>query len=203
MNIRVETPVDYRKVEELTRDAFWNVYRPGCVEHFVLHKFRSDPDFIPELSLVCEKDGEIVGHIMYCRANLMLDNGGEKEILVFGPLSVAPEHQREGMGGALIRFSLQKAAEMGFCAVAITGNPAYYHRFGFESGSKRGVYYDGLPREQEAEFFMVKELKAGYLSIGGAVYRDPEGYQIDEREAERFDAGFSPKEKKRLSTQIF
>ncbi|MBP1578330.1 MAG: N-acetyltransferase [Oscillospiraceae bacterium] len=203
MNIRQEIPADYRKVEELTREAFWNVYRPGCVEHFILHNFRNDAAFIPELSLVCEKNGKIVGHIMYCRARLSLDNGGEKEIVVFGPLSVAPSHQREGIGSELIRRSLKIASEMGFGAVAITGSPAYYSRFGFESGSKIGVYYDGIPREEEAPFFMVKELEEGYLSGISAVYRDPDGYSFDEDAVEAFDSGFASKEKKRLSTQMF
>lgn len=202
MNIRTERAEDFRRVEEVTREAFWNVYRPGCVEHFILHKFRSDPDFIPELSLLCEKNGETVGHIMYCRARLLPDCGGEKEIAVFGPLSVLPSCQREGIGGALITASLKIAADMGFGAVAITGSPEYYSRFGFESGSRRGVFYDGIPREEETPFFMVKELSAGFLQ-GGYRYRDPDGYSFDEGELELFDSGFPKMEKKRLSTQLF
>lgn len=202
MNIRIERKEDFHAVEEVTREAFWNVYRPGCVEHFILHRFRDNADFISELSLLCEKNSEIAGHIMYSRARIFPDSGGEREIAVFGPLSVLPKYQREGIGGALITFSLKKAAELGFKAVAITGAPEYYHRFGFESGSKRGVFYDGIPRGEEAPFFMIKELRDGFLN-GTAVYRDPDGYQFDETELERFDKSFPEKEKKRLPTQLF
>ena len=68
--IRVEEPRDFKTVENLTRDSFWNVYRPGCTEHFVLHCYRNNPDFIRELSLVMEKDGKIIGHIMFSKAEL-------------------------------------------------------------------------------------------------------------------------------------
>ena len=202
MNIRPEEPKDYREVEELTREAFWNKYRPGCMEHYVLHCYRSRPEFVKELDYVIEEDGKIVAHIMYSHAKITGDDSRDIPIMVFGPVSVLPEQQGKGYGSKLIRYTLDLAEKMGCGAVAITGDPTYYRRFGFVSGSALGVCYDGIPRTEEAPFFMVKELKEDFLRGVASVYRDPEGYFVADADVDAFDADFPPKEKKKLPGQL-
>ncbi|MEG1525856.1 MAG: N-acetyltransferase, partial [Clostridia bacterium] len=111
--IRLETPTDYREVENLTREAFWNVYRPGCTEHYVLHQFRDQAAFVPELDFVMEKDRELMGHVMFARANIQTDDGIALPIMTFGPISIAPKYQRKGYGKALLDHALEQAAKMG------------------------------------------------------------------------------------------
>ncbi len=159
--IRPETPSDYRAAEELTREAFWNVYRPGCTEHYVLHCFRGQKDFVPELDLVMEKDGKLIGHIMYARAKIQADDGRKIPVLAFGPVSIAPEYQRKGYGKALLDASMEKAAELGAGAICIEGNPDFYGKSGFAAGSTKGIYYFAEPREAQSPYFLVKELKEG------------------------------------------
>ena len=96
--IRNEIKSDYRKVEELTREAFWNLYVPGCNEHYIVHIMREHKDFISELDLVAELDGKIVGNVMYTKSYLVDQTGNKKEVLTFGPISVLPEYQRKGIG---------------------------------------------------------------------------------------------------------
>ncbi len=200
--IRIETEKDYRTTENLTREAFWNVYQPGCSEHYVLHKFRKLPQYIPELSLVMELEGEIIAHIMYSNAEIKCDNGNIIPILVFGPVSVQPEHQGKGYGKELIQYSMEKAKDMGFGAIAITGNPAYYKRFGFVSGSSINVYYEKVPRSEESPFFMVKELIPNYLAGIVGTYINPDGYSVDNEEVDVFEKKFPIKEKKVLPGQL-
>ena len=111
--IRLETPDDDRAAENLTREAFWNVYRPGCIEHYILHAYRGREDFVQELDFVMEKDGGIMGHIMYVRTEIQADDGRRIPIMTFGPISIAPEYQRQGYGKALLEFSMEKAADLG------------------------------------------------------------------------------------------
>lgn len=200
--IRIETKKDFMITENITREAFWNVYQPGCSEHYVLHKFRELPHFVPELSLVMELDGNIVAHIMYSKAEVVCDNGDVVPIVVFGPLSVEPVHQGKGYGGELIIYSMDKAKDMGFGAIAITGDPAYYKRFGFVSGSSVNVYYAQMPRNEEAAFFMVKELIPGYLRGVIGTYFNPEGYLVDNTDVDIFDESFPPKVKQVLPGQL-
>lgn len=199
LTIRVETQKDYKAVETLTREAFWNVYRPGCLEHYVLNQFRSREDFIPQLSLVLEKDGEIIGHIMYAKAGIALNSGGKMPIMTFGPFSIAPQHRRKGYGAYLLNCSMKKAKEMGAEALAITGDINLYGKFGFEIAKNKGIFYREYP---DADFFLIKELKKGVLDNVCGSYTDPGGYFVDEAEADEFDKGFAPKEKLVLPTQI-
>jgi len=200
--IRLEKKEDWKEVENLTREAFWNKYRPGCVEHYVLHQFRNRPEFVKELDYIIEEDGRIVAHIMYCRSEITCDDGRIIPIMVFGPISVLPECQGKGYGSGLIRFTLEKAMELGCGAIAITGNPDYYHRFGFVSGYSMHIYYAAVSRNEEAPFFMVKELQSGYLSGVTGTFKDPKGYMVKDTEVEKFDVNFSPKEKKKLPGQL-
>ena len=134
LNIRNEKEADRKIVEDITRKAFYNVYVPGCMEHYLVHIMRDHGDFIPELDFVIEHDGQIVGNIMYTKAKLTDENGTEKEILTFGPVSILPECQRKGYGKMLIEHSLNRAAELGYEAVVIFGSPSNYVSSGFKSG---------------------------------------------------------------------
>ena len=193
--IRNETSADYRTVENLTREAFWNVYRPGCLEHYVLHTFRTDPAFVPELDLVMEKDGEIMGHVMYVRSAIKTDDGRTIPIMTFGPISIAPQFKRQGYGKVLLEYSMEKAKEMGAGALAITGNIGFYGKSGFVVSKNRGVRYEDDP---DADYFLIAELEPGFLNGITGTYKDPDGYFVDENEAEAFVAAFQPKEKLKL-----
>ena len=140
--IRLETPDDYRAAENLTREAFWNVYRPGCIEHYILHAYRGREDFVQELDFVMEKDGGIMGHIMYVRTEIQADDGRRIPIMTFGPISIAPEYQRQGYGKALLEFSMEKAADLGVGALCMEGNLDFYGKLGFVVASSRGIHYN-------------------------------------------------------------
>lgn len=201
--IRLETPADYRSVETLARESFWNVYRPGCLEHYVLHCLRSDPDFVPQLSFVMEKDGEIIGQNVFVRAHITADDGREIPIMTMGPICIAPQWKRQGYGKALLDYSLEKAAAFGAGALCFEGNIDFYGKSGFGFASDFGIRYHGLLEGEDASFFLCRELIPGYLNGITGEYATPQGYFVDESEAEAFDRQFPPKEKLRLPGQIF
>jgi Predicted acetyltransferase len=189
--LRNECESDYREVEFITREAFWNLYKPGCNEHLLAHKLRKVPSFIQELDFVAVVDGRVVGNIMYSRAKIT--NGErEHEVITFGPISVLPSLQSKGVGSALIRHTLRLAEEMGHRAVVIFGNPNYYHRFGFVNAESYGISTsDGL----NFDAFMALELFEDALKgISGRFFED-EVFKIDEAELEEFDKQFPHKEK--------
>ena len=198
MNIRLETTADFREVENLTREAFWNVYRPGCTEHYVLNRFRKSPDFIPELDFVMEEDGRHIGHVMFSKAELVLPDGTRKPSWTFGPISIHPDYKRKGYGLRLLNYALDKAREMGidFCKHA---------GFGLAS---LGIHYHGMPREDEVPFFLAQELIPGWLETNGiteATYCPPKGYFVADENPEAFEAyeaTFPPKQKLRLPGQL-
>ncbi len=200
--IRIETPNDYAATENLTREAFWNVYRPGCLEHYVLHCFRGKKDFVPGLSLVMEQSGKLIGHVMYVRSEIHADDGRNIPAMTFGPISITPEFKRQGYGTILLRESMRRAEALGVGALAIEGNIGFYGKSGFVVASARGIHYAAEPRDAEVPYFLVCELKPGFLDGVTGTYQDPEGYFVDEAEAERFDAQFPPKEKKKLPGQL-
>lgn len=200
--IRLETPTDYREVENLTREAFWNVYRPGCLEHYVLHQFRDKAEFVPELDFVMEKDSEIVGHVMFVRAKIQADDGRALPIMTFGPISIAPAHQRKGYGKVLLDYALEQATKMGAGAICMEGNIDFYGKCGFVVASTKGIHYYAEPRENLVPYFLLKELTEGYLTGVIGTYHTPEGYFVDEKEAEVFDAQFPAKEKLKLPSQL-
>ena len=200
--IRLETKEDYKEVENVTREAFWNVYRPGCMEHYVLHCYRNREDFIKELDFVMEKDGKIIGHVMYSKAEIQADDGRKIPIMTFGPISILPEYKRKGYGKKLLDYSMQKAKEMGAGALCIEGNIDFYGKSGFVVASTKGIHYYAEPRENEVPYFLLKELEQGFLDDIEGIYRTPEGYFVDEKEVENFDQKFPKKEKLRLSGQL-
>ncbi len=201
--IRHEKISECRETENLVREAFWNVYRPGCYEHFVLHELRSDPAFVSELNFVMEKDGVLIGQIMFMRARILCDDGSELPIVTFGPIGILPTFQRQGYGKRLLDYALEQAAKMGFGAVCIEGNIEFYGKSGFVQAARFGIRYADMPNAESVPFFLAKELKKGYLDGVRGSYRAPEGYFVSAEDIERFDKSFPPKEKLRLPGQLF
>ena len=204
-SIRVEEERDYSTVESLVRESFWNVYRPGCTEHYVLHHLRSNPDFIPELAFVMEGDGKIIGQNVFVKAQITKSNGTAFPILTMGPICIANEYKRKGYGKILLDYSLEKAKSLGYGAVCFEGNIDFYGKSGFDFASKFGIKYHGLPEGMEADFFLCKELKPGYLDRITGIYATPKPYFVAEEnpeDFEAFDAQFPAKQKLKLPGQL-
>ena len=201
--IRLEKEADYREVENLVRDAFWNVYRPGCSEHYVIHVLRSDPAFVKELDLVMEQDGRLIGQNMFMRTIIDADDGRVIPVLTMGPIGIKPDLKRMGYGKRLLDFSLEKAAAMGFGAVLFEGNIGFYGKSGFTYARNFGIRYHDLPEGADDSFFLCRELIPGYLDGVTGVYRTPQGYYVDDSDVEAFDKAFPPRVKLRLPGQIF
>lgn len=196
--IRKEQPEDYLRVETIIRKAFWNLYVPGCYEHYLAHILRSHEDFIPELDLVIEKDGLVIGSVMYTKNRLIDENGAEKQILTFGPICIAPEYQRMGYGKELMEVSFQKAVQMGYEAVVIFGSPANYVSSGFKSCKKYNVCLEG---EKYPAAMLVKELKTGVLDGRKWTYCDSKVMNIDEEKAHIFDESLERLQKETRPSQ--
>ena len=203
ITIRQEKKEDHRAVEELVREAFWNVYRPGCFEHYVIHVLRDDPAFVKELDLVMEKDGRLIGQNMFMRTRIDADDGRCIPVLTMGPICITPSLKRRGYGKKLLDATLERAAAMGFGAVLFEGNIDFYGKSGFVHARDFGIRYHDLPEGADDSFFLCRELIPGYLRGVKGVYRTPQGYYVDEADVERFDETFPRKEKLRLPGQIF
>ena len=203
ITIRLEKREEYREVENLVREAFWNVYRPGCSEHYVLHVLRDDPAFIKELDFVMEQNGRLIGQNMFMKTVIDADDGRKIPILTMGPIGITPELKRRGYGKMLLDHSLQKAAAMGFGAVLFEGNIDFYGKSGFDYAETFGIRYHDLPDGADASFFLCKELIPGYLNGITGVYQTPAGYYVDDAEVEEFDKDFPAKVKLKLPGQIF
>lgn len=198
LTIRNEKEADREIVEEITRRAFYNLYVPGCVEHYLVHIMREHEDFIKELDLVAELDGQVIGNIMYTRAKLTDEQGTEKDILTFGPVSVAPEHQRKGYGKAMMAHSFRRAAELGYDVVVIFGSPVNYVSSGFKSCKKYNVC---MENGKYPSAMMVRELKEGALDGRKWFYQDSPVMAVDEQTAQAYDSELEPMEKKYLPSQ--
>ena len=208
MNIRLEQTKDYREVEKLTREAFWNVYRPGCTEHYVLNQYRTNLDFIPELDFVMEEGDRIIGHIMFSKAELVLEDGSRKGSWTFGPISIHPDYKRKGYGLKLLQYALEKAREMGIGFLCMEGNIEFYKRAGFDLASKLNIHYHAEPKNAEVPYFLAQELIPGWLKSNGiseATYCPPKGYFVADENPEAFEAyeaSFPKKEKLHLPGQL-
>lgn len=203
--IRLETPQDYRAVETLVRDSFWNIYRPGCVEHFTLKKLRDEADFVKELDFVMEREGRIIGQNVFVRAVIEADNGRNIPVLTMGPICIANDYKRNGCGKKLLDYSLQRAAALGFGAVCLEGNIGFYGKSGFTCAKGFGIRYNGLPAEADTSFFLCRELQPGYLAGAAGNYVTPKGYYACEQYAAEFaayEAGFPYREKQKLPGQL-
>jgi len=200
--IRLERKEEYREVEYLVREAFWNVYRPGALEHYVLNQLRNDNAFVPELDFVLEKDGKIIGQNVFMRAVIKADDGRDISIMTMGPICIAPQYQKQGYGKILLDYSLEQAKQLGYGAVCFEGNINFYGKSGFTFAREFGIRYHGLPEGADDSFFLCKELIPGYLDGITGEYAPPQGYFVDETEAEQFDQQFPPKVKLKLPGQL-
>ena len=203
INIRSERKEEYREVENLVREAFWNVYRPGCWEHYVIHVLRDDPAFVKELDLVMERDGWLIGQNMFMRTVINGDDGRDIPVLTMGPIGIMPELKRKGLGKRLLDYSLERAAALGYGAVLFEGNIGFYGKSGFDYARRFGIRYHDLPEGVDDSFFLCRELIPGYLNGVTGVYQTPRGYYVEEADVEAFDKGFPHKEKQKLPGQIF
>lgn len=198
--IRLENERDFEQTEELTREAFWNVYNPGCNEHFILHELRRKETYLPELHYVAEYKGKVIGSIVYCKGKIVDDQAGVQEVIGFGPISVLPQYQRDGIGSILINWTINKAREMGFVAILICGNPDYYHRFGFKSASE---YEITMSDGSSFDAFMALELKEGALEkITGRYYEDDVFHSISDDQFQTYDKKFAEKVMVKTPTQL-
>ena len=196
--IRNEKKEDWELVERITRQAFYNLYVPGCVEHYLVHIMREHEDFIPELDFVLELDGQVIGNIMYTKAKLTDENGTEKEILTFGPVSIHPAYQRMGYGKMLMEHSFQAAIQLGYDTFVILGSPANYVSRGFKCCKKYNVC---IENGKYPAAMMVKELIPHILDDHKWLYQDSPVMAISKEEAERYDDTLEPMEKKYLPSQ--
>ena len=201
--IRLEKKEEYREVENMVRESFWNVYRPGCYEHYVLNQLRNDPAFVPELDFVMEQEGELIGQNMFMRANIKSDDGRDITIMTMGPICITPSLKRKGYGKILLDYSLEKAKALGCGAVCFEGNIDFYGKSGFTYASSFGIRYHGVPEGEDVSFFLCKELIPGYLDGVTGEYQTPRGYFVDEKAVEMFDKEFPKKEKLKLPGQLF
>ena len=214
MIIRPEEPKDYREVEELTREAFWNVYRPGCVEHYVLNQYRNSPDFVKELDFVMEEDGRIIGHVMFSRAELEIPGTSPKmtESWTFGPISIHPDYKRKGYGLRLLNYALEQARKQGVGFLCMEGNIDFYKHAGFKLACTYNINYNDEPAGAEVPYFLAQELIPGWLAqhgigpgLNSATYCPPKGYFVAYENPDAFEAyeaTFPPKEKLRLPGQL-
>ncbi|MDO5842475.1 MAG: GNAT family N-acetyltransferase [Methanobrevibacter ruminantium] len=216
--IRLEEEKDYLKVENLVRDAFWNVYRPGAYEHYIVHNLRDDSSFIKDLAYIIEENDEIIGHINYSngRLNLYKENRygvyikvseGSGKATVLGPIAIDSEYQSNGYGSKLIRHTLKLAEDMNIPFIFVIGDEEYYSRFGFESASKYNIYLEETDTEDENPFFMIKILNGNEntlknLDYDKGIFYNPEVFDVDEKMVDEFDENFEYKEKKVLEGQL-
>jgi putative acetyltransferase len=196
--IRKETESDYRAVEELTREAFWNLYVPGCTEHYILHNLRKSRDFVPELDFIAEKDGQIVGNSVYSRGTIKHQQGAEHTVLCFGPVSVLPAFQKQGIGSALIVHTIGLAKTMDCPAIFIYGDPRYYSRFGFRCAEKYDI------KTADGKFaiaLLALELKPGTLSNMPGRFIESPAFEADPDKFAEYEAKFPDKEKLETDSQ--
>ena len=213
--IRLEEEKDYIKVENLVRDAFWNVYRPGAWEHYIVHNLRNDSSFIEELAYVIEKDNEIIGHINYSKGNMNLYkenrygvdikvNDRKGEAIILGPIAIAPENQKQGYGSKLIKHTLKLAKNNNIPFVLVVGDENYYRRFGFESASKYNLYLEGTEISEENPFFMIKIFENAFKDedYDKGIFHNPEVFNVSEEDVDEFDKNFEYKEKRVQEGQL-
>lgn len=194
MNITVRRTEerDYRATEEITRDAFWDLYVPGCDEHYLLHRMRSHADFVPELDYVALDGDRVVGNIVYAVSRVEGPGGMRVDTLTFGPISVTPECQRKGVGSLLIQTTREIVKARGCPAIIIYGHPYNYVKHGFVSGKKFGIGVGGGKYPSSLLALVFDE--APFAGNEWAFVESPV-YQLDQDEAASFEKTFSPRER--------
>ena len=192
--IRLETENDYHETETMAREAFWNLSVPGCSEHLFMHDLRQHEAFIPQLDYVAEKDGKIIGCIMYSESYLEDEKGNKKTVLTMGPVCVHPEFQRKGISKALLEHTFALALEMGYDCVINFGNPDNYVARGYKSCRKYKVCFEG---DIYPAALLVKELKEGVFDGRKWFYHqnDADARCADEKLVDEYDKLFPPKTK--------
>lgn len=200
MEIRLERRTDYKEVELLIREAFWNIYRPGCYEHYIVHNLRHDSSFINQLDYVIENEGKIIAQIVYSSNWIYDDDKKIKEVVTLGPVCVHPEYQRQGYGTKLIKFTLNEAQKLDIPLVFAVGDEKFYQRFGFEDASKHGIQFNNLTGE--TPFFMVKIFDEEEINSLSGIYKDNECFNVDLEELDKFDEKFPPKQKEKREGQL-
>lgn len=201
MIIRREEEKDYFENETLVREAFYNIYRPGCIEHYVLHKLRNDKSFVASLDYVIEEDGKIIASIVYAIGKLTYDDNTTKDILTFGPVSVHPKYQKRGYAEKLINYTMDKAKSLGYNEIIISGNEEYYKKYGFVKASLYDIHYKGY--EEDDSFLLIHIFDKNKYDIEHVLYSDPECYMVSEEEANEYDKNFPYKEKVQNDNQLF
>ena len=194
MKIRLENENDYLEAENLVRDSFWNVYRPGAYEYFIVHNLRDDESFMGNLAYVIEEDEKIIGYINYSEGEIRYENDIEPAVIL-GPVAIAKNCQNQGLGSELINCTLKIAQDDGIPYVFVVGDENYYSRFGFQSASKYNLYLDGTDLSEENPFFMIKIFDEDKVKKDLGIFRIPEVFNVDEREVDEFDKQFEYKEK--------
>lgn len=191
--IKLEEEKDFKRVEFITREAFWDLYGPGCDEHLILHQLRKSPAFVKELSYVLWKDNQIVGNVVYTRGKIVDQNQKVHEVLCVGPISVLPEYQGRGIGSRLLEETLKKAKKLGYKGVILFGNPKYYRRFGFRNAKIYGI--QTAEGENFDEFMALELEEKGFLGVRGKFHID-KAFKVEEAALLDFEKGFPPKEKR-------
>lgn len=202
MNIRLENEEDYLKVENLVRDSFWNIYRPGAYEHYIVHNLRIHPSFIKDLAYVIEKGGEIIGHINYSKGQIDCGDTKSKEAVVLGPISIDKRYQNQGYGTKLIDYTLKLVKDLNIPYVFVIGDENYYSRFGFESASKYNIYLNGCDIEEECPFFMIKIFNSDDISLKRGIFSNPDVFDVNENDVDEFDKRFEFKQKEVNENQL-
>ena len=201
--IRPMIPDDFAACETVAREAFWNVYRPGCVEHLLVRRLETAPETEPRLAFVADEGGAVVGLVMCAKGLLTWPCGSVTEHLCVGPLAVLPQLQKKGLGSALMERVLSEARKLGWESVVLTGSPEYYARFGFVPAAKHGIFLRGHSPAEDLPYFMAKELTDEEIPWYGGFYEDPAVYDVSPDEADAFDTAFPPKVKQKLPGQLF
>jgi len=197
IELRLEEEKDYFIVENITREAFWNHYVPGCDEHLLIHNLRKTKEFIKELDFVAINDNKIIGNIVYVKAKV-INNDKEFNVLTFGPISVLPEYQNNGIGGKLINHTIKLSKEMGYKGIIIYGDPEYYERFGFKESK---LYKITNKEKKYPAALLVLELYPKALNGVEGIFDEGKAYEVDKNEMEEFDKKFIKKEKGYSKTQ--
>ena len=202
MIIRLENENDYLEVENLVRNSFWNIYRPGAYEHYIVHHLRNDPSFIDDLAFVIEKDKKIIGHINYSIGKLNFENGKYEDAAVLGPVSIDENYQNKGYGSKIIEYSLKKAENKNIPFIFVIGDENYYQKFGFESASKYNLFLNGTDMNDECPFFMIKIYDEEKIPDEKGIFTNPKVFDVNERDVDEFDKKFELKEKKVIEGQL-
>ncbi len=201
MKIRLENEDDYSEVEELVRNSFWNVYRPGAFEHYIVHELRDDESFVNDLAYVIEDDNQIIGHINYSKGFIEYEN--EKiDAVILGPIAVHIDYQNQGFGSELIEYTLDLAKKENIPFILVVGDEDYYRRFGFVSASKHDLYLEGTDTSQECPFFMIKIFDESRLKKEKGIFHNPDVFDVAQDDVDEFDKRFDYKEKKVLESQL-